>query len=448
MNYLILTIYFLAFGVIAWKNLSWAITILMALLPSYLIRFKIFSLPTTLLECMLLIIILIWFIQESWLRIRKRLKKEIPYQPYPFTPQIILLISAATLAMWLSPNSWQAFGLWRAYFLEPILFFLIFINVIDKREKLERIFMALGISALAISLLAFWQKFMPLGINFFGYYFWPISNKSWQEAASRRVTSFFEYPNAVGLFLGPIVILSFGWLVATFKKLKLNLFQVTVILFSGIAIFWAQSEAALLSLGLAMILFGLFFSKRSRILTSLILVLILIAVVLTPVKNYLFEKLTLQDFSGQVRLQIWQETLAMLKDNPLLGAGLSGYQTKIIPYHKSGRIIKGNFQPIEIYLYPHNIILNFWSELGFLGLLAFLWLFYEYFRRSIKFWRESKNYYYRIWSLTLILVLLTIIIHGLVDVPYFKNDLAVMFWFFCGALIIFKRLDNSKNKSL
>jgi len=446
MNYLILTIYFLVFGAIAWKKLSWAITILMAFLPSYLIRFKIFSLPTTLLECMLLIIILIWFIQEGWLRIRKRLKKEIPYQPYPLTPQIILLISAATLAMWLSPNSRPALGLWRAYFLEPILFFLIFINVIDKREKLERIFMALGISALAISLLAFWQKFMPWGINFFGHYLWPIPNQFWQEEAQRRVTSFFEYPNAIGLFLGPIVILFFGWLVATFKKLKLNLFQLAVILFSGIAIFWAQSEAALLSLGLAMILFGLFFSKRSRILTSLILVLILIAVVLTPAKNYLFEKLTLQDFSGQVRLQIWQETLAMLKDNPFLGAGLSGYQTKIIPYHESGKIIGGKFQPIEIYLYPHNIILNFWSELGFLGLLAFFWLFYEYFKKSIKLWRESKNYYYRTLALTLILVLLTIIIHGLVDVPYFKNDLAVMFWFFAGTLIILEKLNQHEKK--
>lgn len=446
MNYLILTIYFLAFGIISWKNFSWAITILMALLPSYLIRFEIFSLPTTFLEAMLLIIVSIWFIQEGWPRIKKRLKKEIPYEPYPFAPQIVLLMTAATLAMWLSPNSWQALGLWRAYFLEPILFFLIFINIIDKRKKLERTFIALGISALAISLLAIWQKFMPLGINFFGHYFWPIPNPFWQEASTRRVTSFFEYPNSVGLFLGPIAILFFGWLVATGKKLKLNLFQATVILFSVIAIFGAQSEAALLSLGLAMILFGLFFSKKSRILTGLILVLILIMVVLTPSKNYLFEKLTLQDFSGQVRLQIWQETLAMLKDKSIFGAGLAGYQTKILPYHESGRIIQGKFQPIEIYLYPHNIILNFWSELGLLGLLAFFWLFYEYFKKSIKLWLKSKNYYYKILALTLTLVLLTIIIHGLVDAPYFKNDLSIMFWFFASTLIILEKFNQDENK--
>jgi O-antigen ligase len=447
MNYLILAIYFFGFGAIAWKNLSWAMVILMALLPSYLIRFKIWVLPSTLLEGMLLIIIIVWLIQEGWPRIRKRLKKEISYQPYPFTLQIILLMLAATLASWLSPNSWPALGLWRAYFLEPILFFLVFINVIKSKEKLERIFWALGISALAVSLVAIWQKFSPVGINFFGHYLWPIPKLFWQEAISRRVTSFFEYPNAVGLFLGPIVILFFGWLVATLKKLKLNLFQVAVILFSGLAIFWAQSEAVLLSLCLAIILFGLFFNKRGRILTSLILVLILIAIVLTPAKNYLVGKLTLQDFSGQVRLQIWQETLAMLKDNPLFGAGLAGYQTKILPYHESGRIINGKFQPIEIYLYPHNIFLNFWSELGFLGLLAFFWLFYEYFKKSIKLWRESKNYYCRTLALTLTLVLLTIIIHGLVDVPYFKNDLAVMFWFFVSTLIILEGLKQDENKS-
>ena len=34
-----------------------------------------------------------------------------------------------------------------------------------------------------------------------------------------------------------------------------------------------------------------------------------------------------------------------------------------------------------------------------------------------------------------------LLIHGLVDVPYFKNDLAVLFWIIIGLIIINKKYD-------
>ena len=69
---------------------------------------------------------------------------------------------------------------------------------------------------------------------------------------------------------------------------------------------------------------------------------------------------------------MWTETAAMLRDRPLSGAGLSGYPTVIAPYHKDPKV--------EIFQYPHNIVLNFWSETGLLGLLAFGWIVFEFFR--------------------------------------------------------------------
>ena len=71
--------------------------------------------------------------------------------------------------------------------------------------------------------------------------------------------------------------------------------------------------------------------------------------------------------------------------------------------------------------------MNFWSELGLLGLLAFIWLIVKYFWTNIAgAWRNvSKEA--RLVSVTLVAVMLEIIIHGLVDVPFFKNDLSVLF---------------------
>ena len=94
---------------------------------------------------------------------------------------------------------------------------------------------------------------------------------------------------------------------------------------------------------------------------------------------------------------------------PLLGVGLSAYPSAILPYHKATWM--------EVFQYPHNIFLNLWSEVGMLGILAFGWI--------VVTWIKTTTRDRRVSSIT---VLLAIMVHGLVDVPYFKNDLAVMFW--------------------
>jgi uncharacterized ion transporter superfamily protein YfcC len=44
--------------------------------------------------------------------------------------------------------------------------------------------------------------------------------------------------------------------------------------------------------------------------------------------------------------------------------------------------------------------------------------------------------------------MVVIVVHGLVDVPYFKNDLAVLFWVMIGIMGIMKFEAESKNEEL
>jgi O-antigen ligase len=128
------------------------------------------------------------------------------------------------------------------------------------------------------------------------------------------------------------------------------------------------------------------------------------------------------------------ETGSMLKDNLWLGAGLGGYQTTVAPYHwnvliftnEAGKLYE---QPVEIYLYPHNIFFNFWSELGFLGMIAMITLIFITFWQSFINWWKTANDDLLIAGLAL----LVLFIHGLVDVPFFKNDLAFLFFFVIAA---------------
>ncbi|MEA3398830.1 MAG: hypothetical protein U9R06_03780, partial [Patescibacteria group bacterium] len=172
----------------------------------------------------------------------------------------------------------------------------------------------------------------------------------------------------------------------------------------------------------------------------------------SEVLNYLSDKAMLKDFSGEVRKQQWRETWTMLSKDYcwLIGSGLSGYQTAIQAYHQEGIFFNfsrdtefrtkivwfdeeykaKHWRPVEIYMYPHNILLNFWVELGLAGALLFVWIIGKFFYLGIRNYelkiKNNKNKDYLI--LGIVGAMIVIIVHGIVDVPYFKNDLAIMFW--------------------
>lgn len=162
------------------------------------------------------------------------------------------------------------------------------------------------------------------------------------------------------------------------------------------------------------------------------------------------------DLSGQIRRQQWKETIQMLSDGRYIsGAGLSNYQEAVKTFHQEGIFVKNDdpdwyrkvvwndeykkkvWQPVEIYMYPHNIFLNFWTEIGLLGALLFTWLIGRYFYEAIRL-QSKLDRAARMMALGLIGAMSALCIHGLVDVPYFKNDLSVLFWLLIALLGILK----------
>ncbi len=461
-----LLIFSILFTLLALKRLDWALLLLIATLPSYLIRFHVFGLPTTLLEAMILISFTVWLIKYSTLNLRTLLKSRKNKINYPFSWEIILVLIISWIAAGIAGFNLSALGIWKAYFFEPLLVFILIFNIFRNKKDLLKILWALLFSAAIVSLFAIFQKITGLF----------IANPFWANVANRRAVSFFGYPNAVGLYLAPLTMLFIGWLFSFSWK---NIYDgaiskiliILTITFSLLGIYSARSEGALIGVVAGLIVFGLLSGKKQAIITLLLLGAVIGGIFgFAPNSNFIIRKLEFQDLSGQIRIQEWKETVAMLKHGKLIsGAGLDNYQKSVKPYHQAGIFFNRDnmkdfnsrlygsaslrakyWQPVEIYMYPHNIILNFWTELGLFGLLLFMWLIGKYLIISLQLsqalGREKNAEKYLI--LGLLTAMIAIIIHGLVDVPYFKNDLAVMFWILFALLgILNLNYKSTKNRN-
>jgi O-antigen ligase len=444
--YFLLSAFCLLFSYLAWRDLRWGIYLICAFLPSYLIRFEIGFVPMTLLETMILIAFIIWLIKNYQL---KSFSLNLSAYKWP----ILVLFITATISIFISPDLRAAAGIWKAYFVEPIIFFMIFINAIKTKKDLERVFWALGFLVLAIGIFAIWQKITGELI--------PVP--MWRPKESRRVTTFFTSPNAISLLVGPIIILYFGWLLEKISNLKSStlqsrasaedgqisnlkskyyqlltiIYQLTVIILGILSLVFARSRASWIAVALA-IIFILFFGWSKK-WTTLIVASAIIVLVLVPIsQNFLLSLATFKVPSGNTRLLLWEGTVSMLKDRPIFGAGLSGFWQIYQPYRLP--------QQTENLIYPHNIILNFWSEIGLLGLIAIIWIIAKFFQRGYNIvCCKSLVVSNKILTITLLAVMAEIIIHGLVDAPYFKNDLSVLFWLIIGMMVVVENLTKSKD---
>lgn len=390
------------FTFLTWRNLETGVLLLCALLPSYLIRFSIMGIPTTFLEVMTLIVIGIWAVKTNWKLEFQALKKN----PLIIATNILLL--AATIGIFVSPDKLAAIGVWKSFYVEPILLFFVILDLLARsfdsassnsaplKMTQTKIFQAFGISALFVSLFGLIQFIFSIGIP-----------APWD--LERRITSIFEYPNALALFLEPIIVISWFMIMKYVKtKPKEFWFWLLVSTLAIINVFLAQSEAGIAALVITALCI-LTFSRTTRKQTLISIVLASLFLFAIPTsRNYLYEKLTFQDSSEQVRLSQWKETVELLKDHPITGVGLSGYPIALKPYHHDLQY--------EIFQYPHNILLNIWVELGILGLIAFFLLAFQLFFRPF---RPINLFFF---------LFLEILLHSLVDAPYFKNDLAMMTW--------------------
>lgn len=391
-----------AWAWVSWKRPQTGFALLPFFLPLYVLRTHIGPLPTTALELAII------GLAAGWLLARKKSGLTHAWQQCAaWRIPLGLWVGAGAISVLTAAingyDIWNALGLFRAYIIEPVLVFIIGRDLLRDHKHRTNVFLAITAVAVLLAAYAIFQYITGIGIP-----------HPWDTWPGRRATGPFPFPNALALFLVPFGALAAAWMVN--KPLPTHVGErqrynriapIALFVAAGISALLASSDGGLIALAAALVC-ALLMKKGTRIPTiAAIAALAIAALAITPIRENVAEKIFFQEWSGKVRTIIWQETGQLIQDNPFFGAGLAAYPQAILPYHTATWM--------EVFQYPHNIVLNLWTEMGIPGLLAFLAI--------ILFWiREARR------TDVSLPIILAILVHGLVDVPYFKNDLAVAFW--------------------
>jgi O-antigen ligase len=373
-----------------------------ALAPAYVIRWHVGPLPTTLLEVALLATIAVFAAETV------RQGSRIEWRG-PLTVPAALFVLAGAISVLVSGDHRAALGLFRAYFLEPAAYFLILAAVASTPRRAGLILLGfaaggtvVAVSNAAVVLDAVRHHVLDLSIT--------------------PPVVIYQTANAVALYLIPLVAMAAALLVHGRGRATRWLSG----LFLAVAV-----PACLLSfsrggyLALAAIGIGLALSHRWAKLLVPAAIVLLLAVSQVPLirQRIAYELHFAQGNTFDFRIRIWGQTLRMLSHHLLLGIGLGNYEQAMGPY----------WQDLTHVIYPHNIALNFWATTGLLGLVAFGWLAVRAFILGWRGWRQQQTAW-RPFDLGVMLALVAMVVHGLVDVPFFKNDLSLEFWALLGIL--------------
>lgn len=388
--------------------LSW-LSVLPLFFPLYLIRFEVAGIPTTLFEVMVGLTVLwgglLWVLhgfprpQRAWFWLPFALFLGAATFSMLIVPEVTLDINGDLVA-----SGRIAQGIWKGWIVMPALYFVM-IAVISKNEAWwRRTFMALALSGVGLSAWALVQ--MVTG-----------DYATWDGRASGP----FESANYLSLYLGPLVVLAFHFVVAKkpvfkgFRWVSGGVFGLLLV-----ALYGSQSYAAFIAVAAGIIAYFLWHpqvSGRYKARAVFAAVLFLSGVFLTQLGTPKFEQFleTEDRTSTSVRLQIYEVSWAMIRKNPILGIGLGQFQ---VQYQLHAHDVLGQ-NPYEWNMpHPHNLLLAFWLNTGLLGVVAMAWLV------ILLLVRRPRSEVVHLG----IALLVVMLVHGLFDTPFFKNDLAYLWW--------------------
>ncbi len=316
----------------------------------------------------------------------------------------LLFLFGAVISFLTNPQSLSGLGMLKSWFLFPALFGMLLWHELfdeERRAIVVGVWLAVIGAVLVRSLFLF-----SIGDVTYDY----------------RLRGDYPSPNFLAFFIAPFPLL-LGYVLLSLKRNR-SLFVWTVSLLAlGLFFFVSfltHSYGAWIAVALAASVFMALTSEGKLYQKGILSLFVVVAFGLFffDSGSAKWQSLIHQDSRSSLssRVMIWRAAMQITSDNPFLGIGLGRFQEVYLEY-------QNHYPPYLEWAVPepHNIFLAVYLSTGLIGFFGFFLLVARVFVLTL----SQKKYASSALSFSLLLLFL---VYGLTDTPYFKNDLATLFF--------------------
>lgn len=393
---------------------------LLLLTPLYIWRFSVGGESTNFLMIASFVVIGI-AIFDIWLRSATEEFRDTAFKlTKPMLIGICLIAAASLISLFGFGFTPEKFAQWIVLYAQPLtIFFLLRYYSKRNRKVLWWFSLAVYLILMSAGILAIIQY---TSLHTLPQAWWGNANEP------KRAIAFFSHPNFYALFATPLLAWLLPDVVNRVKNFRQNYatkwLQISCIfawLVAVAGLFLSLSRGSWLGLVAAAGVYVLVTANKKMFLGFIAALIILVGVV-SAVPNLRYRAILpfYGEKSSVARISLWQTGADMLLTNPLFGKGINGFDDNWTEFNRD--------QGLDHYNFPHNIFLNFWIDLGLLGLIGFAIVLFSSAWQGI---RSRQNPL----AVGLLLFIVALVVHGLIDIPYLKNDLALVFWMVLGLSI-------------
>ncbi len=338
-----------------------------------------------------------------------------------------MLVAGASLALLSSGHFFTGIGLLKSFIILPLLFMiLVALSVHSKNERQLILLYWWGglVAAASASLFLFAEGVLTY---------------------DGRLASFYASPNYLAMLLSPGVLISW-WLLGNRwsrgRRMILVLGTTTLV----VALALTRSYAVIPTTFFLSL--WLLFSRSQRLSNNwrkytFIPIGILFLSWWGLIEGSTEKFHALFDFAGRSstasRLMIWVAAVKISQDTFPLGIGLGQFQSAYLAY-------QSYFPPYLEWAVPepHNLMLSIFLSTGLMGLLGFVWGVVIIVKKLVPFLHSTDEEEQKTAKLLLSFFGWFLLI-GLVDTPFFRNDLAFVWWGVLGLTVAFARSQEARD---
>lgn len=374
--------------------MNYLIYLTIFLIPTYLIRFSLFGVPTNALEILVGFIFLTWFFAK------------FPIRYSQFDTPKLLLIGIFLLAAGLffgtlfSVDIRASLGALKSWFIVPLVFALVARSVLVNDQQKKRALYALACSGVSVALA--------------GLGYWLLGRLTFDG----RLAAFYESPNMLAMYIAPTLLIAMQELTNNKQLTTNNKYgRLFLIALCALSLLFTRSIGAFIGI-MGALGATILYARRQvwRKLWITFIVAIIVMGLLLPLSVFFTNPWQAGRSSLASRFMVWQVSAKIISQHWFFGIGLGTFQQVYLSQQK-------NFSPFLEWAipHPHNIFLDTYLSAGLLGLAGLLlilcWFFF--------YISEEKESFV---VSCLLLVVCYVIIHGAIDNTLWRNDMAIIFW--------------------